>query len=138
MTVTLEQVRAAAKEIVEEAGPEKFANCFYSYEGRDLSIELQAMQQPSSRPAPNAESPLCIGGTIVHKLCGVEALRTMVEGVSFADKPEMLSNIAFTPDAVRYMTILQTEQDADKSWADALDTAEYAADAGKLIVESGI
>lgn len=130
MTITLEQVRAATKEIVEDAGPEKFARCFYSKEGMAATA---ALESPLFESIAEAETPICIAGTLVHKLVGVEGLRQLIENRTVSEQKGIFLGMGFSPDAVGYVEVLQEEQDADHSWELAhMEAEEYLAITGQL------
>lgn len=121
MTITLEEVRAALKEIVEEAGPEKFATCFYSYEGREAAL---ASGKVDALACEEAETPICIVGNLVYRLCGVEGLRKLRENRTVNEQREVFAELGFTPEGIAYANCAQAQQDSDYPWDVAHRSAE--------------
>lgn len=121
--ITLEQVRAAVKEVVEEEGADHYAECYYSVEG--LALHEKEGWISGRRAVPTASTPMCVVGQVVTKIQGLPGLRNLLEGLNVVEQESNFSGMGYTDAAIQYLQAVQIKQDDHESWGAAVEYGEY-------------
>lgn len=117
MTITLEQVRETLKSVVEDFGRDtKYAIRYEEITGEEYDNDSTCRYQLGGTPA-------CIVGVALHRL-GVPLEPQWDKGLGLT--ADFLP-VPLTDDALEYLRIAQSKQDAHFTWGYAYDAAENEA-----------